>query len=277
MKINNYMKYISILLSLILLTILFSCNKDETVTPDNTSTQNQTNTFIGSTSTFDYLYSDSNQNANIEVKAFGVNDQVIQTAITDSNGKFQMDNLPVGTFDFEFTKPGWSKYTQMSVYNQTGPKPTKFNFTNGNIYSNKPYPIVRNIYSEITNLTLDSFKNQYSSISGYYHFTAIINKDIRDNLEKANINIISHFTYDDAVNAFFYHTDSVRFIPPNKIYIRSFAQDSWGPNPQKIVKLIISGTKDLVQDLVLLNPNEYTNTFKSEGGIKMKTFTITKP
>ena len=83
------MKYISILLTLILLTILVSCNKDETVTPgNNTNTQNQTNTFIGYTSAYDYLYPDSNQNANIEVTVLGTNDQVIKTGITDSNGRF---------------------------------------------------------------------------------------------------------------------------------------------------------------------------------------------
>jgi hypothetical protein len=240
------------------------------VTPGNTTTQNQTNTFIGYTSAYDYLYPDSNQNANIEVTVLGSNDQVIKTSLTDSNGRFQVDNLPVGTFDFQFTKPGWAKYTTMSVSNTPGPKPTQFSFTNGNAYSNLTYPLVRNINSNITNLTLDSATNQR------YHFTAILER-YEDLLHLTNINIFSSKTYGDGNDAFFYPPDSIRFIPPNKIYIRSFANSNWGPNPQKIVNLTISGTKDYVQDLLLINPKYYTNTFKSEGGIKMKTFTITKP
>lgn len=266
------MKYL--ILPLLTLSLL-SCNKDETPTPTQTNTS-QTNTFIGYLSTYDYINPKSNQNSGIQVSVIGSNDQVIATSTTDSTGKFQITNLPVGTFDFQYTKPGWSKYTTLSVNNSPGPKPTIFTFANGNPYNNLTYPLVRNVYSDIVDLKLDSVKTVWSS-SNYYHFTLTVNPDVRDDLSKANVNVFSTNTIQDGVYSFFYNADSTRFIPPNKIYIRSYTQFNWESNMSKGLNVSISSTQDYVQDLLLIKPYEYTMTFKSEGPIKVKTFTITKP
>jgi len=266
------MKYISILLSLILLTILVSCKKDETVTPGNTSTQNQTNTFIGYLSTYDYMNPSSNQNSNVQISVIGSNDQIISTSTTDSTGKFQITNLPVGTFDFQYTKPGWAKYTTLSVTNSYGPRPTIYSFQSGNPYNNLTYPLVRNIYSDIIDLKLDSIKG-----GSYYQFTLTLNPDSRDDLSKVNVNVFSTNTILDGANTFLYSPDSTRFIPPNKIYIGSYGYGQWQSNETKSLNTSISSTEDYVQDLLLIKPYEYTNTFKSEGAIKVETFTITKP
>jgi hypothetical protein len=265
------MKYL--ILPLLSLSLL-SCKKDEAPTP-NQPTSTGTNTFIGYLSTFDYINPKSNQNAGIQVSVLGSNDQVIATSITDSTGKFQIDNLPVGTFDFQYTKPGWAKYTTLSVNNSAGPKPTIFTFSNGNPYNNLTYPLVRNIYSDIVDLKLDSTSLYWSNT--YYHFTLTVNPDVRDDLTKVNVYVFSVNTTGDGVNAWFAPPDSLRFIPPNKIYIRNSTYSKWESNQSKSLNVSISSTRDYVQDLLLLNTKEYTMTFKSEGAIKVKTFNIVKP
>jgi hypothetical protein len=261
------------ILSIITLFLL-SCKKDETPTPNQPSS-NGTNTFIGYLSTYDYMNPNTNQNAGIQVSVLGSNDQVIATSTTDSSGKFQITNLPVGTFDFQYTKPGWAKYTTLSVNNSTGPKPTILTFVNGNPYDNMIFPLVRNVYTEISDLKLDSTKTSWGNT--YYHFTLNLSPDVRDDLNKVNVNVFSVNTTGDGENSFFSTTDSVRFIPPNKIYIRSFSYSYWGTNESKSLNVSISSTQDFVQDLLLIKPYEYTMTFKSEGAIKVKTFNIVKP
>jgi hypothetical protein len=265
------MKYL--ILPLLTLSLL-SCNKDETPTPVQTNT-NQSNTFIGYLSSFDYINPNTNQNAGIQVSVIGTNDQVIATSTTDSTGKFQITNLPVGTFDFQYTKPGWAKYTTLSVNNSPGPKPTIFTFANGNPSSYLTYPLVRNIYSDIVDLKLDSTSQLWSNTR--YHFTATLSLDPMDDLSKVNVNVFSVNTIGDGIGSFFTQPDSVRFIPPNKIYIRSYTWLNWESNTSKQFNVSVSSTKDYVQDLLLIKPYEYTMTFKSDGGIKVKTFTITKP
>ena len=253
---------------------LLSCKKDETPTPIQTSSS-QTNRFIGYLSTYDYTNPNTNQNAGIQVSVLGNNDQVISTSTTDSTGKFQIDNLPVGTFDFQYTKPGWAKYTTLSVNNLNGPKPTIFTFENGNPYNNISYPIVRNIYSDIIDLKLDSVNEV--SWNTRYHFTLTVNPDLRDSLSKVNVNVFSSNQYGDSDNSGLYSPDSLRFIPPNKIYISSISYQKWEQNTSKKLNASISSTKDFVYDYLLINPTEYTMTFKSDGAIKVKTFNIVKP
>jgi hypothetical protein len=264
------MKYLVLIITT---SFLLSCKKDETPTPVQTNT-NQSNTFIGYLSSFDYINPTLNQNAGIQVSVIGNNDQVIATSTTDSTGKFQITNLPVGTFDFQYTKPGWAKYTTLSVNNSAGPKPTIYTFENGNHWGGNPYPLVRNVYSDIINLKLDSVKPFQSN---HHHFTLTINPDSRDNLSKIYVNIFSTFTVGDGVFSFFYPPDSIRFIPPNKIYIRSYCSDVWESGLSKSLNVSMSSTGSPVQDLILINPQDYSITFKPEGGIKVKTFNIVKP
>jgi len=265
------MKYLVLIITT---SFLLSCKKDETPTPVQTNT-NQSNTFIGYLSSFDYINPTLNQNADIQVSVIGTNEQVIATSTTDSTGKFQITNLPVGTFDFQYTKPGWAKYTTLSVNNSAGPKPTIYTFANGNPYNNMLYPLVRNIYSDIVDLKLDSTIQYWSNTR--YHFTLTLNHDVRDDLSKVSVYVFSVNTTGDGVNAWFTSPDSLRFIPPNKLYIRNSSYSQWESNQTKSLNVSISSTQDFVQDLLLINPYEYTMTFKSEGAIKVKTFNIIKP
>ena len=135
------MKYISILLSLILLTILVSCKKDETVTPKSTTDtlvinnnyQNLDlkNDFIG----YCYLYdqntkSRSTNNSGISVKVFGNNNQLITQTTTDQNGQYKFIGLQCGNYDLEFSyNSNYNTIRTYSVANLPGPLPTKFRMT----------------------------------------------------------------------------------------------------------------------------------------------------
>jgi hypothetical protein len=258
------------------LTLLISsCKKDETPTPTQTSS-NQLNTFIGYLSTYDYTNPKSNQNYGIQVTVLGNNNEVVTTSTTDSTGKFQISNLPVGTYDFQYTKPDWAKYTTLSVNHSFGPKPTIFTFENGNPYNNLTYPLIRTIYSDIVDLKLDSIEQMWAN-NKRYHFTLIVNPDSRDLLENASFGVMSTNFLGDGVNSFFSFPDSIRFIPPNKIYIRSYSSEKWEQNEPKSVFTSISASEDYIQDLFLIKPTQYSMNFKSEGSIKVKTFNITKP
>lgn len=265
------------MLFIIVLLGLSSCKKEDVITPI-TSSSNQVNKFIGYLTTYDYLYPDSNQSSNIQVRVLGDGNQVIATSLTDSTGMFQIDNLPIGTFDFEYTKSGWAKYTTLSVTNFVGPKPTILSFTNSNPYNNLSYPLVRMIYSDIIDCKLDSLTTSMWSNYNQYHFTVTVNVDSSDDLSKVNMGIYSTNFIGDGYNSFFSVPDSVRFIPPNKIYVRTNAYQYWASNESKSVYVSMSSTKDdPVHDLLLIRPTEYSRTFKSEGAINFRTFSIMKP
>lgn len=180
------MKYILILLSLILLTLLVSCKKDENVTPKSTTDtvvvnnnyQNLDlkNDFIG----YCYLYDHNTKNrsinnSGISVKVFGTNNQLITQTTTDQNGQYKFVGLQCGNYDLEFSYN--SNYNTIKTYsaaNLPGPLPTKFRMSYTLAYTPKS--------------TLQSI----APISGKInHFTVSVNPSNNEILSRFTINFIT--------------------------------------------------------------------------------------
>jgi len=132
-----------ILLHLIFLLSVLSCSKDET---DPTPSQNNSNgggnnsntttvttdknTLIGRCTLFDYINYGIINSTGITVKILGNNSEVVIQTSTNSSGDFIFTNLPVGTYDIEYSfissNPNfkYSTIRRYSVYHGSGPMST---------------------------------------------------------------------------------------------------------------------------------------------------------
>lgn len=123
------------------LLICFSCSKKEsTVTPLNTTnvvnnTVNAKNTLIlKNFKAFDYENPDSLISAGNIIKILGNNDSIVAQGTTDASGNLTIENLQVGTYDIQYSRPGYSTLTCFSVYIAPGPKSTIFSPRYNSIY-----------------------------------------------------------------------------------------------------------------------------------------------
>jgi hypothetical protein len=254
------MKYITILLSLILLTILVSCNKDETVTPGNNTTvttQPQSNLLRGYVDCWDYTDSTNIEGYNpyklkpqFKVEVIGNNNQIINQTYSDSIGFFKFDSLQAGTWDFRFSRPGWNTAILKSIHHGPGPKPTIVGMEQ---------ILGRSIYSEIIDFRLDSVNN----ISNHY-FTLTINPNPLDSdMDKIRIKI-DGFSYS-------FYSDNYTFIPPNKYIIR--VPLFWNSGETKT----FNSSFWTSYACSYTNYGLWSDLYQFQGLPEVKAFTITKP
>jgi len=202
-----------IILLLISLLTLFSCKKDETISPTTTTTQLHSfgkNSLIGYTGGYDYINPDSNVNGGITAKVMS-GSTVIAQSITDSTGKFIIDSLEVGTYDIVITKSGWATYKTKSVFCGPGPNPTIVYFENDNPYGYRVNPLVRKVYSDIDTVVLDSLPG---TTVGLAYFSMTIDVNNLDDISKIEPLL---FDRSNPIESLVYFNTIKKFIPPNKI------------------------------------------------------------
>jgi len=212
------MKNYIILLSITLLT-LFSCKKDETISPTTTTQLHSfgKNSLIGYTGGYDYINPDSNVNGGITAKVMS-GSTVIAQSITDSTGKFIIDSLEVGTYDIVITKSGWATYKTKSVFCGPGPNPTIVYFENDNPYAYRVNPLVRRVYSDIVSVEMDSIKG------GMSYFCMTISPDQLDLVDSLKIGLIDKSKSGDKIVYFCY---GPKVIGTNKLIFSVGYYNQW--------------------------------------------------
>jgi hypothetical protein len=250
MKTNKNMKYLSTLISLILLTILVSCKKDETVSPVNntTTTQSQYNQFRGYLEIYDYIKPGNKPSFKVEV--LGNNNEVISQTYSDTSGFIKFDSLKSGTWDLRFSRPGWIRTTFKSIYHGQGPKPT--------LYYSGAY-LSRKINTTILDFKLDSVENS----TGNHYFTLTMNASPLDTaIDKLKLEITDNQNY--------FSISSSEFIPPNKLKIKSYL--FWQSGQTRTLKVGFNYNIPYY-----LYDEALKESYNYEWLPEVKTFTITKP
>jgi 3D (Asp-Asp-Asp) domain-containing protein len=99
---KTHFNFILILSAIIFLSLLSSCEKEESTTPQLKGT------LIGWATLNDEFANRISDKSGVIVTVDGTNP--LLTATTDSTGKYQIDNLPEGTYNLICTKSGFATY-----------------------------------------------------------------------------------------------------------------------------------------------------------------------
>ncbi len=199
---------------LCLLLILYGCEKTETIQFDLEGTiKGQVAVIYEDT---DASESDSNLYEDVEVILDDGDNKL--SATVDINGEYSLENIPIGTYNLIFSKPGFSEFQNQGVQIIGGDEPI---YCFGYLFE-KSSTTIENLELELdeyNNVYLKGTVNNTSSSSSIWYF---IHDD--SNVSYTNYTDYGQTFYDlDSGSGAYLGIDSTLFPSGTKIYVRAYA------------------------------------------------------
>jgi hypothetical protein len=137
---------INIVSLLFLLCVIPGCSKNELIPDLNGS-------LIGYVYSFDEFSQPLADHGRVTILALGVDD--LHFTFSDKNGRFEFKNLPAGTYELRFEKPGFGTLRQFGI-KHLGGEPTVLNLNFGNVTTGSAFFLYQLPTTEITYLKIEN-------------------------------------------------------------------------------------------------------------------------